>query len=187
MEAQLLDIELPILGTGNNPRSLGLHLTEVIRDLQKVSGLDSGVRPNWKFTNTIDAGFIWEEVLFSHWEEVFSKALGKLLSHKYEWYQTGEVRLDGIIGTPDGLDISEVWTLQEAKFTWKSVKNNPIDNFYYMTQAKSYCRMLNIDRVLFHIFYCNGNWRGSGPIYQPWFIKYEPHEIAENWQMILNW
>lgn len=186
MEARRLEIELPTIGTGNSPRSEGLHLTEVIRDLMKVSGLDSGGRPNWNFNSTVGAGFIWEEVLFSYWEEVFSKALAKLLARKYSWHQTGEITLDGIIGSPDGLDIHDTLTLQEAKFTWKSAKNSPVDNWYFMTQAKGYCKMLGINKAMLHIFYCMGDYKGSGPIYQPWLFTFQPHELEENWQMLKN-
>jgi len=152
----------------------------------KVSGLAPAEQSNWNRTTTFTAGFVWEEVLFGLWAEHFSAAFARLLARKYDWYQTGEVRRDGIICTPDGLDISDVWTLQEAKFTWKSSKNPPMDNWYYMTQAKGYCKVLSIYQVMMHIFYCMGDYKGNGPQYEAWLIQYQPHEIEENWQMILN-
>ena len=186
MEAQLLELEMPILGTGNNPRSPGLHLTDVVKDLMVVSGMDQG-KQSWSRQPTMNAGFIWEEVLFANWEEPLSAAFAKLLGHKLEWYQTGELELDGIYLTPDGLHAAhQGWILQEAKCTWKSAKNSPVDNWRYMVQAKSYCIALKINRVMFHILHLMGDYKGSGPQYKPWLITFTPEELVENWQMITN-
>jgi hypothetical protein len=186
MEARLLDIELPILGTGNNVRSPGLHLTDIIKDLMVVSGMDQG-NQTWSSRPTMNTGFIWEQVLFDRWEEVLSPAFAKLMGRAFSWYHTGEIQYGGIYLTPDGIDISAgSWVLQEAKATWKSSKNNPVDNWRYMTQAKSYCMALGIDRVMFHILHLMGDYKGSGPIYKPWLITFLPHELDENWEMITN-
>ena len=186
MEAQLLEVDIPVLGTGNNPRSEGLHLTEVIRDLMVATGLSPKAN-DWNRESTMAAGFVWEEVLFSLWEPFLSSAFAALLGRAFNWHSTGEVTLDGIIGTPDGISISEQGlTLQEAKFTWKSFNSDPLDNFSYMTQCKSYCKMLGLTQVMLHVYHCMGDYRGSGPKYRPWLINYKPHEIEENWQMILN-
>ena len=186
MEAKLLELEMPILGTGNNPRSVGLHLTDIIKDLMVVSGMAQG-NQTWSRQPTMNAGFIWEEVIFANWEEVMSDALAKLMGRKLSWYQTGEINYGSIYLTPDGLDVASVpWILQEAKCTWKSSKNSPVDNWRYMVQAKSYCMALNIDRVMFHILHLMGDYKGSGPCYRPWLITFQPHELVENWQMILN-
>ena len=188
MEATLLEIEMPILGTGNNPRSPGLHLTDVIKDLMVVSGLDKKNEGNtWSRQPTMNAGFIWEEVIFTNWEDAMSAALAKLMGQKLSWYQTGELSYDGIYLTPDGLDVvATPWILQEAKCTWKSAKNSPVDNWRYMVQAKAYCMALNIDRVMFHILHLMGDYKGSGPQYKPWLIIFQPHEIVENWEMLTN-
>jgi hypothetical protein len=134
------------------------------------------------------AGFIWEGVLFEYWEELFSPAFAKLLGRKYHWYPAGEVALEGITGTPDGLgEYGGEMLLQEAKFTWKSIKTKPEDRLNWMIQVKSYLKMLGLaPQMMFHVFYCNGNWKGSGPIYQPWLLTFQPHEIEENWQMVRN-
>ncbi len=194
MEAKLLEIELPLLGSGNNPRSEGLHLTDVIRDLQKVAGIEPVAPAKWNRASTMGAGFIWEEVLAQHWEDMFSQALAKLLARKLNWYSPGELHLDGITGTPDGLDVADkgYLILQEAKFTWKSIKSTPADIWAWMVQTKSYLHMLNHlhvsqpQAVIFHVYHCMGDYRGSGPIYRPWQITFQPHELEENWEMICN-
>ena len=186
MEAKLLELEMPILGTGNNPRSSGLHLTDVIKDIMVVSGMDQ-VNQSWCRQPTMNAGFIWEEVIFTNWEEHLSTAFAGLMGRKLNWYQTGELQLDDIYLTPDGLDVSSaLWILQEAKCTWKSAKNSPVENWRYMVQAKSYCMALQIDRVMFHILHLMGDYKGSGPLYKPWLIIFTPEELVENWQMIIN-
>jgi hypothetical protein len=193
MEAQLLKLELPTLGTGNNPRSPGLHLTDVIRDLLKTSGIETSRPMKWNSITTMSAGFIWEEVLFSYWEELFSPAFARLMGRKYNWYQVGELNLEDITGTPDGLDVTATGlVLQEAKFTWKSAKTKPADRLNWMIQGKGYLKMLfsrmlqASPQILFHVFYCMGDWKGSGPIYEPWLLTFTPAEIEENWQMLKN-
>lgn len=184
-EAQLIEgIELPRLGTGAVPRSEGLHLTTVIRDLMDKSGLKTP-KASWNMGTTQSVGFIWEEALFMSWEERLSHAFASLLGKSMGWYGTGELFFDGIVMTPDGLDPAND-VLQEAKCTWKSNKNKPIDNFSWMAQTKAYCKALRIDRVMFHVLYLMGDYKASGPVYEPWLITFKPHEIEENWQMILN-
>ena len=186
MEAQLLELDLPILGTGNNPRSPGLHLTDIIRDLMVVSGMDQG-NQSWSRQPTMNTGFVWEEVLFSKWEEILSPAFAKLLGRACSWYNTGELQFDGIYMTPDGIDVAGTpWTLQEAKCTWKSTKKPPTENWRYMVQAKAYCTALGIDRVMFHILYLMGDYKGSGPQYHPWLITFTPEELHENFEMLKN-
>jgi hypothetical protein len=184
-EAQLIEgIELPRLGTGANPRSEGLHISSVIKDLMAKSGLKTP-KSSWNMPTTQSVGFIWEEALFLSWEDRLSRAFASLLGKEMGWYGTGELLLDGIYMTPDGLDPNNE-ILQEAKCTWKSVKNQPMDNFSWMCQTKGYCKVLRINRVMFHVLYLVGDYKNSGPIYQPWLITFKPHEIEENWQMILN-
>ena len=186
MEATLLEIEHPTLGSGTNARSGGLHLSEVLRDLLSNAGL-SERSTGWNKGTTFTAGYLWEEVLATHWEDAFSAALAKLLAKSYQWHIPGELLLDGITGTPDGVDINiPEWTLHEAKFTWKSVNKKPVDNPYYMAQIKSYCKMLGINHALLHVYFSNGDWKGSGPIYQPWHFRFTQPELDENWAMIRN-
>ncbi len=76
--------------------------------------------------------------------------------------------------------------LEEYKLTWKSTKNSITDNFYYMTQAKSYCRALGVNVAVFRVFYVMGDYRGSGPIYQVSRIKFSQKELDMNWDMIVK-
>ena len=184
-EALLIEgIELPRLGTGAVPRSEGLHLSAIIRDLMVKSGLKTP-KSSWNMPVTQSVGFIWEETLFLSWEERLSHAFASLLGKSMGWYSTGELFLEGITMTPDGYD-PDNGVLQEAKCTWKKVTNQPIDNFSWMTQTKAYCKALRIDRVMFHVLYLNGDYKQSGPIYHPWLITFKPHEIEENWNMLTN-
>lgn len=184
-EAQLIEgIELPRLGSGANQRSEGLHLTTIIRDLIDKSGLKTP-KSSWNMPTTQSVGFIWEETLFLSWEERLSHAFASLLGKAMGWYSTGELNLEGIVMTPDGYDPNNN-VLQEAKCTWKGVKNQPTDNFSWMTQTKAYCKALRVNQVMFHVLYLNGDYKASGPIYCPWLITFKPHEIEENWQMLMN-
>lgn len=190
MQVELLGLEMPILGTGNNPRSPGLHLSDVVNDLMAVTGMDQKYKGNtWSRQPTMNAGFVWEEVIFNNWEDYLSVALAKLMGRKLSWYQTGELEHDGIYLTPDGVDVTlphPGWVLQEAKCTWKSAKNGPADNWRYMVQAKAYCMALGITQVMMHVLYLMGEYKGGGPEYKPWLITFTPEELAENWDMLKN-
>lgn len=171
MEARLLDIEWPEFGSGKTARTPGTHLTDVIEDLARTSGLhDKDMK--WDKHSTFMAGFLWEEVL--------AYVLGPLISPR-----VGEVCLDGIIGTPDGLCMSD-WLVDEYKFTWKSVNHSPLDNWRYMTQLMGYCKMVGVTQARLWIYHCVGDWKGSGPERRIWLITFQPHEIEENWAMIRN-
>jgi hypothetical protein len=142
-EAQLIEgIEIPRLGTGANHRSEGLHLTTIIRDLMAKSGLKTP-KSSWCMSTTQSVGFIWEETITIWLEEWLSAAFARLLGRAYSWYSTGELLLDGVIMTPDGFDPHGP-VLQEAKCTWKSSKNKPLDNFSWMTQTSNVsCALLD--------------------------------------------
>lgn len=166
-----LDIEFPLTGPGD--RTLDkLHLSDIYTDLD-----------NTLFPKTSNADMnnpLWSEVGFL-WESVLSRALADHCSPR-----PGEIELDGIIGSPDGYD-PETGILDEYKCTWKSIRNAHPENVWkWQVQVKGYCKMLGATVARFHVFYVNGDWRGSGPIYRPYLFSYTQREIDENWQMLVQ-
>ena len=92
--------------------------------------------------------------------------------------------------SPDGIGedpAGEVpMALEEYKATWKSTKQMPEENFYYMTQIKSYCHALDTPVAVMRIFYLMGDYRGSGPQYRVARYKFTAKELTDNWAMILR-
>lgn len=193
MKYIFVDTPYPPFGSGI-PRTTGddvIHLTDVIKYIQYLmgTGYKSG-GGTWQASQalTMDVGFLWERTL----EMAYADRMAERI---------GEVARDGIIGSPDGVGFDKniynikddlIWTgteeliLEEYKATWKSSKNPPTDNWYYMTQIKSYLKMVKLKVCVMHIVYLMGNYKGSGPQYRICRVEFEQAEIDDNWKMILD-
>jgi hypothetical protein len=141
-------------------------------------GLSSGIlQPYADDPDSSDnffAGYVWEEVVV------------RLLTDKYNVVRLGEFELDGIIGTPDAVDIRE-WVLEEYKCTRKSSNSNPLDNWRWMTQIAGYLKMTGMTQCRLRVYHMLGDYRGAKqakPLH--WLITFLPHEIEETWQMLIN-
>lgn len=157
----------------NRTRGPGVvHLTRIIKDLdQRDYG---GV--SWNMDLTADLGFVWEQAL----ENAYKDLLG---------IRPGEVEKDGIIGSPDGIGEDPLGLVpfvdEEYKLTWKSSRSKITDNWYYMTQFKGYCYMMETNVVVVRIVYVCGDYKGSGPVYRVWRIEYTDEELKRNWDYLL--
>ena len=168
MKYTLLNEQFPF--KNGPPRSGGLHLTDITRDmyLTILHGRDNSTDNNlWA-----EPGYLWEELL--EW------AYAKRNPHRI-----GEITLDGITGSPDGMDW-ENWVLYEDKFTWRSTKKEPMDDERWMMQVKGYCKMLGTCKVKMRVFYCMGDYRGSGPQYKVYELYFTQREVDEHWEGIVN-
>jgi len=189
MEYTELDTPIPLLGSGvdrSDTVKTGIpHLTPIIKYIQDTLGVGPN-RSGSGFANreaTMDAGFVWERTL----ETVYKDNLGDRI---------GEIEFDGVVGSPDGVGVDplepDVMALEEYKFTWVSTRNKPTDvsgypGWYWMTQCKSYCYMLGLDRVIMRIMYVNGDYKANfGPTPLTCRVIYTESELSKNWQMIKN-
>lgn len=188
MKYDIIDSPYPPIGSGIS-RSEGLHLTDVIKYIEKK--LDAQYKGTG-FKNqalTMDIGFLWENVL--------SYVYGSLMA-----LRPGEIICDGISCSPDGIGYDEDICntdkelivsgtgqpcVEEYKATWKSTKTSPTDVWYYMTQVKSYAYVLGLNIVVMRIIYLMGDWKGSGPQYRVCRIVFEDDEIENNWKMITKY
>jgi hypothetical protein len=157
----------------NRSRGDGIvHLTRIIRALDSADY--TGVK--WNMDTTGDCGFIWERAL----EMAYKDMLG---------VRPGEVELDGIIGSPDGIADDPLGKLdmvdEEYKLTWRSSRRPIEDNWYYMTQFMGYCKMLGTTVTVAKVLYIAGDYRGSGPQYKVYRIEYEQRELDRNWNYLL--
>lgn len=172
MEFSQFDLNLDLtFPRGISPeRTAGVHLTQIIRSIHEETtepkeGWDS--RSLWL---SGEIGFMWEEIL--------SYALKSRLPNRI-----GEVEKDGIIMSPDGIDL-DMWELWEYKATWKSSKNQPYDNWKWMVQVKAYALALEVCVVKMAVLYVMGDYRGSGPQYIGYRLEFTEYELRENWDLL---
>lgn len=172
-------IETELIGPGSGQeRSEGLHLTPIIRDIAVELGIfksregDDGPPPA-----LAEMGFMFEDLL------------AKVFGDRLMAARIGEVELDGITGSPDGMNFHMVdmeTVVEEYKCTWKSM-NRPIeDEWYWITQTKAYCKMTGCRRAILRVMYVNGDYKPPTPAYRAYDLKFTERELEENWRMIVN-
>jgi len=166
-------------------RSVGrIHVSEVIRWIDNRV-IHRGERKPYdemspsekkRMGSYTSMGWLWEDLLENSLAPVFGAA---------EYIKTGEIELDGIVGTPDGLELSGL-TVDEMKATWRSSRR-PIETDFWnwLTQVKAYCFMLRLQRVSLRVFFVNGDYRDSGPQVKQFDIEFTERELQDNWRMIV--
>lgn len=188
MEYFLLDELYPPVGSGV-ARTPGLHLSDIMDYIEAKLQLTKRNPTDWNRSMLMDAGFVWERYL----EMAYAEAMADRI---------GEVEEAGIIMSPDGLTIddeglidadnhvivepSHESVLEEYKWTWRSSKHMPWNEFRWMMQIKSYAYALRLHIVIMRIAYVHGNYAGSGPIYRVAWFKFTQEELDKNWEMILK-
>ncbi len=154
------------------PRSQGLHVSQIIRHIMVTSGLakDSGFSED-------DLGLF--AIIGRLWEQMLADAMFK--PPRYQ--RPGEIEVDGIYGSPDAVD-TEDGCLAEYKVTWLS-SNRAIESFFkYMLQVKAYCHMLQVTRCRLYVCFVCGNYRPPVPQFKAWQLDFSPHELKDCWRML---
>lgn len=177
MEVFLEDIKWPkTLFDDKELRKEGLHLSDVIKSLERRAGLGYKGPGFNDMELTAEIGLLWERVL------------SKVMAEKYA-VRPPQLLVDGIWLSPDGFapdPEGEVpLVVEEYKAAWKSTRSSPADNFSYMVQVKSYCYALDTPIAIMRIFHLMGDYRGSGPIYRTARFVFTRYELEQNWKMIL--
>lgn len=184
MKVTYQDLPFPATGSGlhrsDDPHRP--HLTPIIREIGQRTGLikvhaaDNG----WDINFAGDIGFMWEDCL--------SLVMGDRMSGVA---RVGEVEMDGIVGSPDGIGPDPLGVhpavLEEYKFTWKSSRNLPQSNWYWMMQVKCYCRMLGLTVCEMRIAYVMGDYKGGGPRYREARLEFTEGELEEAWGMVTKY
>lgn len=162
---------MPIIGSGV-PRSEGLHVTDIIRDIEeRFTRRPTPAGGEWDLELAGELGFMFERQMEAEIDAV----------------RPGEVELDGISMSPDGIEeIDGDTRLVEYKVTWRSIKKDPTETPKWLMQTKAYCHALGLDTAVFHILYLCGNWKPPSPIYRQYIIWYTQQELQENWDMLVN-
>lgn len=203
MNITLLDdftIESMCLARSGEDRTPGLHLSDVIKAIMldidpKTYGSTAPMD-----MNRIEPGFTFEVLM----EEAFARRDTTIV-------RVGEVELDGVIMSPDGLDPGDPPTLLETKLTWKSSRTTPrpctlhkaslnpppgcrfcvhefgVKFLPWMIQMQSYAKALNINHGVLRALFVNDDYDPAGtPAMYSWHFAWEQAELDRNWQLILT-
>lgn len=178
-------------------RSPGLHLSNVLDVMDEhynnTRFNDEPLSSIFRNTPTHDYGSnpaIMRVIMGFAWEEWLFKALASpyFVAHPGEWV------LDGIIMSPDAVevrvDLDGSLLLHEVKYTYTSSKTPVVEKRRWMWQAASYLKGMSAHYgelctdVVMHPYHVCGLGRGIDPIYQPQFVSFEPEEIDMVWQEV---
>jgi len=159
------------------PRSPGLHLSTVIKsicheiDPRRFPLTAPGDLPWTRF----EVGFTFERVL----EHAFA-------SHLPNIFRPGEITLDGIAMSPDGID-PDGWILEEYKSTWMTSHDVPegAKCWHWKVQMMAYSYALGTTLARLRVLFINGN-GDKNPTYKVWELAFTESELHSNWQMILQ-
>lgn len=159
------------------PRSPGLHVSTIIKSIcheidPKRFPLSADGDLPW---NRFEVGFTFERVL----EQAFASRLPHI-------FRPGEIFLDGIYLSPDGID-PDGWVLEEYKATWMTSHDAPegAKFWHWKIQMMAYCHALGTLRARLRALFING-WGDKNPQYKVWEFEFTEHELLCNWSMILR-
>lgn len=88
--------------------------------------------------------------------------------------------------------------IHEIKLTWKSSRSHNeapevriAKEWAWISQCKSYCFMAHDPRwpvltAILHVYWVNGNYRGSGPEILTYELTFTEQELIANWKLITN-
>lgn len=164
------------LGLG---RSKGtLHLGSILHDLRE--SLAPRGEPNEDDLAFYAAGgFMWERI----WDRAHQDAINRGLV-----IRPGEFERDGIVGSPDALDLDHT-RLVELKCRWQSSRkfDHLEKNYWYeLLQIKSYLAMIGWTEAELTIFYVCGDWRPPIPKVRSALLEFTELEIEESWAMVVG-
>lgn len=176
-DISLIRGSMPI--TGDGTRSPGLHLMQIVGSLAQSIGVQEDSASEEQLNAYASVGFIWEKVV-EH---------GMALACESQRYvRPDEVELDGIIGSPDLLDLQESVVI-DTKVTFKSsAKLSDLQRNYWKwcVQLKGYAHMIDWNIAELWILPICGDWkppRMAPPVRKR--LQFSKVELEDNWRMIL--
>ena len=181
---------LPLVGgtDDDQPRSPGLHVSHIIKDIMKEVEPErfkdrTGEEMPWAL---MEMGFVWEEVLSLGLISRYRKSKETII------YQPGEVMLmmdnTPCYMTPDGYHIEDD-CIEEYKFTKSSARREIDEPFFahWIMQTMAYCKAMDCTVSRFRVMFVNGDYRESrNPIVRVWNVTFTERELKENWEMLTN-
>lgn len=166
-------------------RSPGVHVSDVIRDIENVVTKPGKRRPTEELSRDerrrmgayVHGGFAWEEV-------IRRAVVSMYLAHEGRFVAPGELCCDGLVGTPDWYD-TEDDCIEEFKATWRSSRRDIEHEFRsWWYQIMAYCFMADTRGARLRVFFVNGNYAESGPQIKQWQCVFTGQELEMNWKML---
>lgn len=166
-------------------RTPGIHVSDIIKYLSELAGEggdDTYTRED--LDRFAQLGRMWEQMLA---DVVYTRP-------RYE--RIGEIDKDGIIGSPDAIDLYE-WTLHEYKVAWGSsglatppdlvnpYKTDSMRQKFrsYILQCQAYCHMLGLVSAEITVLHVNGPWRPPLPTALRHRLLFSPGELEATWML----
>lgn len=160
-------------------RTPGVHVSGVLKHIGVKLGKLTGEDERDLMPMCIATGIAMEQFIVSLYPDVI--------------WQPGEVFRDGIVGSPDGKELSHsvlgVPVMHEYKATYKSIRTrqNILDEWLWMHQIMSYCNM-DDDRpelAMLHVWWVCGDYTYPlKPQYWRYLIQFSKDDLQSNWAMM---
>lgn len=179
------------------PRSPGLHQSDLIRDLENTV-LKPGLRkPDIDISDdemaTLnryrEAGFMWEIIL----ESVFKRRRIDNLNPK-KFLRQVEIQHDGVFKTIDALQLEDrkkgiPKRVLEFKLTFRSAGRAQLDRiesefWSWFVQLKGNCLAWDTRIASLFVFFVNGNYKPTVPQTRRFDIAFTDEELLQNWSML---
>jgi hypothetical protein len=160
----------------NQERSPGLHLSDVLDDMETTIFGDQYRNYSWNLNWSATLGFIWERIIETH--------IVAALTEQGLLFSPGEITKDGIAMTPDGYNADG--KIEEWKCAWKSSRHPIEESHRYLWQIKSYCYGIGVNEATLRVLHIMGDYKGSGPLPRFYELVFTDRELNENWEMIVN-
>jgi len=172
MRVRELKEEFPWTTEQTGKRSTGKpHVTGLIRALEVGIQETSGKAISDATRMQFEKGWLWEATL--------SMAFGEKSAHR-----PGEIELDGIVGSPDGLVLDskgDIVSVEEYKCTAYSSDKPITEHWRWMAQVKAYCKMVGATKCVFRVLHLS-----FVPVYKVWELVFSQRELDENWEALVN-
>ncbi len=157
-------------------RSSGIHLSGIIKPTLQAAGLMDKYDEVDEMPLAVMLGTFFEEGIVTLYPDMI--------------WQPGEITLDGIAGSPDGLTEGPPLQLEEFKFTMKSQYTHQGEDILkekrWIWQISGYCHMMGITQARLHVFWSRGDYRERwGPIYSIYTIGFTEEELARFWRNVI--
>ena len=184
MKVTVTDLDLTKLkvSDADSERTKGLHVSQILRYIkQTISG------------DIADSGFSEEDLeWFAIVGRLWEHTLATILYPEPRYARIGELERDGIIGSPDNLDLN-LQKFGEFKVTWQSSRGfqERLKFREYTWQIKSYIA-LGIPTfgeqteygAWLDVFHICGDYRPPKPLAHHYELRFSHGEIREHWQMM---
>lgn len=161
--------------TSNQERTPGVHLTDLLNARELAMGEEGFAPEPEETTQTRFAlGFAWELAIERALNELWGEMHSRII-------RVGEVELDGVLMTPDAVDVAD-GCLEEWKCSKLSSQRDPGRYRRYITQMMCYCHALGLTEARLRVLHLNGDYREErGPLIKSWRFEFEVGELETNW------